>query len=100
LRVGAWNGSSFALFQLRRYDDGCAAATKAIQFSANAHTLGAFIVNAVPGGRRAEARQAVAQLLGQQPDFRISHVAEAFPVRSPDERDRMAAALREAGLPA
>ena len=100
LRVGAWNGSSFALFQLRRYDDGCAAATKAIQFSANAHTLGAFIVNAVPGGRQAEARQAVAQLLAQQPDFRISHVAEAFPVRSPDERDRMAAALREAGLPA
>jgi TolB-like protein/class 3 adenylate cyclase/Tfp pilus assembly protein PilF len=100
LRVGAWNGSSFALFQLHRYDEGCAAASKAIQFSANAHTLGAFIVNAVPGAREAEARQAAAQLLGLHPDFRVSHAAEAFPVRLVGERDRMAAALREAGLPA
>ncbi len=99
LRVGAWNGSSFALFQLRRYDEGCATATKAIQFSTNAHTLGAFIVNAASGGREPEARQVATRLLELQPDFRVSHVAEAFPVRSLDDRNRLAAALRQAGLP-
>ena len=99
LRIGAWNGSSFALFQLGRFDEGCAAAMKSIQFSINAHTLGAFIANAVRGGRAAEAREAVAQLLKLHPDFRASHVQEAFPVRSADERNRIESALREAGLP-
>jgi TolB-like protein/class 3 adenylate cyclase len=99
LRIGAWNGSSFALFQLGRFEEGCAAAMKSIQFSTNAHTLGAFIANAVRGGRTEEARGAVAQLLKLQPDFRASHVQEAFPVRSATERDRIASALREAGLP-
>jgi TolB-like protein/class 3 adenylate cyclase/Tfp pilus assembly protein PilF len=99
LRIGAWNGSAFALFYLRRYEEGCAVAMKSIQFVASAHTLGALIVNLVGAGREAEAREAVAQLVKLQPDFRVSHVHEAFPVRSADERNRMATALREAGLP-
>jgi TolB-like protein/class 3 adenylate cyclase len=99
LRIGAWNGSAFALFLLRRYEEGCAVAMKSIQFAANAHTLGALIVNLVGAGRDVEAREAVAQLVKLQPDFRASHVQEAFPVRSADERNRMATALREAGLP-
>jgi tetratricopeptide (TPR) repeat protein len=99
LRIGAWNGSSFALFHLGRHEEGCASAMKSIQLAANVHTLGAYIVNAVRAGRAAEARETVAQLLKLQPDFRASHVHEAFPIRSSDERDRMAAALREAGLP-
>ena len=99
LRIGAWNGSSFALFQLGRYDEGCTTALKSIQFATNAHTLGAYIVNAVGAGHLAKAQEAVTQLLKLQPGFRASHVHEAFPVRSSDERDRIAAALREAGLP-
>jgi adenylate cyclase len=99
LRIGAWNGSSFALFQLRRYEEGCAAALKSIQFATNAHTLGAYIVNAVGAGHIAKAQEAVAQLLRLQPDFRVSHAQDAFPVRSSDQRDRIASALREAGLP-
>jgi adenylate cyclase len=99
LRIGAWNGSSFALFHLGRHEEGCASAMKSIQLAANVHTLGAYIVNAVGAGRAAEARETVAQLLRLQPDFRASHVHEAFPIRSSDERDRIAAALREAGLP-
>jgi TolB-like protein/class 3 adenylate cyclase len=99
LRIGAWNGSAFALFYLRRYEEGCAVAMKSIQFVANAHTLGALIVNLAGAGREVEAREAVAQLVKLQPDFRASHVHEAFPVRSADERTRMASALREAGLP-
>jgi TolB-like protein/class 3 adenylate cyclase len=99
LRIGAWNGSAFAFFYLRRYEEGCAAAMKSIQFVANAHTLGALIVNLAGAGRDVEARETVAQLVKLQPDFRVSHVHEAFPVRSADERNRMATALREAGLP-
>jgi TolB-like protein/class 3 adenylate cyclase len=99
LRIGAWNGSAFAFFHLRRYEEGCAVAMKSIQFAANAHTLGALIVNLAGAGREVEAREAVAQLVKLQPDFRASHVHEAFPIRSADERNRMAAALREAGLP-
>ncbi len=97
-RIGAWNGSSFALYQLGRYEEGCASAMKSIQYAADAHTLGAFIANAVGAGRISEAREAVAQLLRLRPDFRVSHVQEAFPVRSADKRDQIASALREAGL--
>ena len=99
LRIGAWTGSSFASFHLGRYEEGCASAMKSIQFVTDAHTLGAFVVNSVGAGRIAKAQEAVVQLLKLQPDFRASHVHEAFPIRSPDERDRIASALREAGLP-
>jgi TolB-like protein/class 3 adenylate cyclase len=99
LRVSAWNGSSFAFFILGRYEDGCVSATKSIQVVANAHTLGAYIVNAVPAGRAAEAQQAAARLLRSQPDFRATHAEEAFPTRSSEQRNRMIAAFREAGLP-
>jgi adenylate cyclase len=98
-RIWAWNGSSFAHFHLGRYDEGRALAVKAIQIVTNAHTLGAYIVNAVRAGRGAEAREAVAQLLKLQPDFRVSHAQELFPVRLPEEGHRITSAFREAGLP-
>ena len=99
LRIGAWNGCAFAFFHLRRYEEGCAVAMKSIQFATNAHTLVALIVNSVGAGRLGEAREAVAQLLKLQPDFRSSYVDEAFPIRASVERERIASALREAGLP-
>jgi hypothetical protein len=34
-----------------------------------------------------------------QPDFRASHAQKAFPMRSKEGRDRITAALIEAGLP-
>jgi hypothetical protein len=73
---------------------------KSIQFVKDAHTLSAYIVNTIRAGRAAEARETAALLLRTQPDFSARHVQEAFPVRSSDTRDRIAAALREAGLPA
>jgi len=99
LRTSAWNGSSFALYQLGRYDEGCAIAMKSIQLAKHAHTLAAFAVNASSAGRTTEAMQTVAELLKLHPGFRTSHVREAFPVRDPDQREKMAVALREAGLP-
>ena len=98
-RIWAWNGSSFAHFHLSRYEEGRALAMKSLQFVTNAHTLGAYIVNAVRAGRAAEAREAVAQLLKREPDFRASHTQELFPARLPEERDRITSAFRDAGLP-
>jgi TolB-like protein/class 3 adenylate cyclase/Tfp pilus assembly protein PilF len=98
-RIWAWNGSSFAHFHLGRYEEGLALAMKSIQFVTNAHTLAAYIVNAVRAGRAAEVREAVAQLLKLEPDFRASYAEELFPARLPEERDRITAALRDAGLP-
>jgi TolB-like protein/class 3 adenylate cyclase/tetratricopeptide (TPR) repeat protein len=100
LRTSAWNGSSFALYQLDRYQEGCEIAMKSIQVMANAHTLGAYIVNAIGAGRTPEAEQAARQLLKRQPGFRASHAEQAFPIRSAAERERIMSALRQAGLPA
>jgi TolB-like protein/class 3 adenylate cyclase len=100
LRVSAWNGSSFAYFSLARYEDGCVWATKSIQFLKDAHTLAAFIMNAIRAGRAVEAQQVAAQLLEAEPHFRAANVQEAFPIRSSEVRNRITAALREAGIPA
>ena len=43
--------------------------------------------------------EAAARLLRSQPEFRATDAEEAFPTRSSEVRNRMIAALREAGLP-
>jgi tetratricopeptide (TPR) repeat protein len=99
LRVRAWNGSSLALFCLGRYEEGRAFSMKSVQFFADAHNLGAYIGNSSAAGRAAEAREAAAQLLKLHPDFRASHAQKIFPLRSTEMRDRLTAALRDAGVP-
>jgi adenylate cyclase len=99
LKLSAWNGASFALFMLERYEEGRAAALKTVQQTVDAHSLSALAANAMCGGHAAEAQQAVARILRFNPDFRSAHAREAFPVRLPEARERIVAALREAGLP-
>jgi TolB-like protein/class 3 adenylate cyclase/Tfp pilus assembly protein PilF len=99
LKIGAWSGTSWSLFLLERYEEGRAAALKAVQQSPDAHSLSALAANAMRGGQTAEAQQAVARLLKINPDFRAALAREAFPVRVPEARERIVAALREAGLP-
>jgi adenylate cyclase len=99
MRIRAWTGTSFALFHLGRYEEGSAAAKKSIQYNADAHTLSAYILNTLRAGRASEAGDAVKLLLQLQPGFRASHVKEVFPIRFPEERNRLTAVLREAGLP-
>jgi adenylate cyclase len=72
---------------------------QSIQVARDAHTLGAYIMNAIRAGRTGEAKEAAAQLLKAQPDFRASYSVEAFPIRMPGIRERMIASLREAGVP-
>ncbi|PYV46952.1 MAG: adenylate/guanylate cyclase domain-containing protein, partial [Acidobacteria bacterium] len=99
LRISAWNGIAFSHFVLGSYQEGCVWARKSHQFAINVHTLGALIMNAVRAGRVGEAKEAATQLLKLQPTFRASHSLEAFPVRALQIRERIIAALREAGLP-
>jgi adenylate cyclase len=99
LRVRAWGGSSFALFALGRYEEGFVSGKKAIQFLTDAQSMGAYIVNAVRAGHAIEAREAVARLVKSHPDFRASHAQQAFPMRSQEAKDRITAALKDAGVP-
>lgn len=98
-RISAWLGTSWAHFCLERFEEGCASATKAIQVSADANILGAYIANSVYAGHTAEARQAAGRLLTLQPDFHASLGREALPTRSPEVRELIVAAFRTAGLP-
>jgi adenylate cyclase len=99
LTVGALYGSAFAYFLASRYEEGLAAATRAIQMAANVLSLAAFIVNAISLGRSAEATGAAAHLLKIDPTFRVGQVDHVFPARSADARSRIEWALRESGLP-
>ncbi|QPF87983.1 adenylate/guanylate cyclase domain-containing protein [Bradyrhizobium genosp. L] len=99
LRISAWIGTSHAFFWLGRYEEGCEAAKRSLRFNTNAHSLGAFIINAIRAGRTDEAHKAIARLLRVHPGFRTSHVSEAFPVRGAALRDQIGVALRDAGLP-
>ena len=57
LRISAWNGSSFALYSLGRYEDGCKSAMKSIQVVEDVHTLTAYIVNAVRAGHMTQGQR-------------------------------------------
>jgi adenylate cyclase len=99
LTVGALYGSAFAYFLASRYEEGFAAATRAIHMAANVLSLAAFIVNAISLGRSVEATEAAAHLLKVDPTFRIGQVDHVFPARSVDARSRIECALRKSGLP-
>jgi TolB-like protein/class 3 adenylate cyclase len=76
-------GLSLALFNLNRYE-GSASALKAMQFAANVHTLGAYIINSVRAGHRAKNQEPVGQLLELHPNFHPLTFKKSFryvPVR-------------------
>ncbi|KRQ98081.1 winged helix-turn-helix domain-containing tetratricopeptide repeat protein [Bradyrhizobium valentinum] len=95
----AWIGIAFALFCLGRYVEGCEWAAKAAQLHAEAHSLGALIINSIGAGRIDDARDAAAHLLKLRPDFRVSHSGEVFRSRSAATRDLISKALQASGLP-
>jgi adenylate cyclase len=98
-RFGAWNGIAFAHFIQGRYEEGRASALKSVNMRPHTLNLGAYIINSVCADRLNEAREAVKQLQALYPTFRASHSEHAFPVRLSEVRNRMIAALCEAGLP-
>ena len=96
-RIGAYSGIAYGSFYLRRYDEGCAWAEKALQKYENTLYLIPLVANAIRAGRTDEARGAVVRLLRIVPSFRMSRFHELFNSREGDEP--MARALRDAGLP-
>jgi TolB-like protein/class 3 adenylate cyclase/Tfp pilus assembly protein PilF len=99
LRATAWLGISFAHFYQERFEEGCASAAKAFQFTADANMLEAYIANSVRAGQVAEAREAAGRLLQLQPNYHAARGRQAVPFRSTEVRERIVAALRAAGLP-
>jgi TolB-like protein/class 3 adenylate cyclase len=98
-RGTAWNGMSIAHFMLGQYDKGCLAGEKAVEFSLDAHTLPALILNEIGARRLENARRRAAQLMSIRSDFRASFVPHLFPGRSEEFASRMIEALCEAGIP-
>jgi TolB-like protein/class 3 adenylate cyclase/tetratricopeptide (TPR) repeat protein len=99
LRTQAWYGTAFAHMLLKQYTIGCEEAFKAIQVSADAHSLGAFIVNAVLAGRMSDAQEAAQRLLRIQPNFRTAYARSTFPIRSDEWQEKIAQSLVNAGIP-
>ncbi|MBR0750676.1 tetratricopeptide repeat protein [Bradyrhizobium jicamae] len=99
LRATAWLGISFSHFYQERFEEGCASAAKAFQFTADTNMLEAYIANAIRAGHVAEAHEAAARLLKLQPDYHASRGRQAVPFRSAEMRERIVVALQAAGLP-
>ena len=99
LKPRVWYGVAFAEHGLGNYEAGCLAAAKAIHAFRDVHSLGSFLVNAVPAGRLTEARDVLRDVLKLRPNFRLSTVAEMFLTRDVEWRNRIVSAFREAGLP-
>jgi adenylate cyclase len=92
-------GIAFACFQASRYEEGFEIAKTLVQMSPNAHSSGAFIVNAVSSGRVREAADEAVRLLEIEPAFRVSVGSDIFPMRSVEMQNKIAEALRKAGVP-
>jgi len=99
LLVSTWYMTGWAHFHSQNYPEGAAAAEKAMQRVPDAHSLSSFAANAIRAGRTSEARDATEQLLRFQPGFRASHCHYLFPIRSLESRNRIQAALQDAGVP-
>ncbi|WP_426530452.1 adenylate/guanylate cyclase domain-containing protein [Bradyrhizobium sp. McL0615] len=91
--------TGWAHFSTEGYSAGYIASQKAVQIVPDAHSLAAFAANALRAGRVSEAREAAERLLKFQPGFRASHAHYMFPIKSVEIRDRIQAALRDAGIP-
>jgi tetratricopeptide (TPR) repeat protein len=93
-------GIAFACFQASRYEEKLGIANKLVQTGApNAHSFCAYIINAVSLGRPREAADVAARLQKDEPGFRVALASVIFPMRSADMQNKIAKALRDAGVP-
>ena len=99
LRNNVWYGMACAYHGLGRYQEGCSSAKTAIQRRLEVHTLGAFIMNAVPAGRDTEAREAGGSAPEAPPKLSNFQLSDTFPTSDMDMADRVADAFRKVGLP-
>ena len=84
---------------LGEYDKGCEWARKAVEALPAMHTFAYFVINAVPHGRVAEARDTVAKMLKIHPEMTVSDALEICHTRDPEWSGRMRYFFRQVGLP-
>jgi adenylate cyclase len=100
LRFFFWGVTGFAEFIAGRYEEALGWLLKA-----RSDHPGHLVVNRTLAacygqlGHLPEARAAAADLLAREPDFRISAFASKYPLRRPEDRERLISGLRAAGLP-
>jgi adenylate cyclase len=100
LKFFFWGVAGFAEFVAGRYEEALVWLLKARQdnpghLAAHRNLAACF----AQLGRIEEAKAAAQELLAREPDFRISVFEARYPLRRPDDRERLIAGLRMAGLP-
>jgi TolB-like protein len=100
LKFFFWGVAGFAEFIAGRYEEAVVWLLKALRdhpgHLAAHRNLAACYAQL---GRMEEAKAAAADLLAREPSFRISVFESRYPLRRPDDRRRLIAGLRSAGLP-
>ena len=92
-------GISLAHFQASRYEEGFEIAKALVDMKPNAHSSGAYIINAIALGRTPEATAEAARLLKSEPALRVPFAHDIFPMRTEEMNAKVATALRKAGVP-
>ena len=92
-------GISLAHFQASRYEEGFEIAKALVDMKPNAHSSGAYIINAIALGRTPEATAEAARLLKSEPALRVPFAHDIFPMRTEEMKAKVATALRKAGVP-
>jgi TolB-like protein/class 3 adenylate cyclase len=98
-RDAAWTGLGCAYNNLGEYDKGYEWARKAAEAVPAMYTFAYFVINAVPYGRVAEARDTVAKMLKLQPNMTVSDALVICHTRDPEWAERMRNFFRQVGLP-
>nr|WP_249802070.1 adenylate/guanylate cyclase domain-containing protein [Bradyrhizobium zhengyangense] len=95
----AWTGLACAYNCLEQYEAGFQWALKAVEAHPLMYTLAYLVINAVPAGRTAEARDAFAKMLRMRPDLTVRDALQLCLTKDTDWLERMARTFREIGLP-
>ncbi|MDI1266201.1 MAG: adenylate/guanylate cyclase domain-containing protein [bacterium] len=98
-RPQAWSGLGCAYNIVGAYEKGYEWSRKAVEVNPAMHSFAYFVINAVPYGRVAEARDTVAKMLEIDPGTTVSDALVLCHTRDQEWFERMTRSFREAGLP-
>jgi len=88
-----------ALFILKRYDEAIETFTKGLRQNPTSQRLRVWLAASLAqAGQIEEAQWQAQQALAEDPDFKLSRLAQAFPFKDPADREHFNGALRKVGL--
>ncbi len=89
-----------AYFILQRYDEAIAAFREGLDILPSSERLRVWLAATyAQAGLIDDAEWEIEEVLMMNPDFSLQTIAEAFPFKSPDDRDHFLDGLRKAGAP-